>query len=418
MLYNGTKWKIFEKGVFMKRWISLLIACLFLYTVVYAEKSTFEDMDNTKWYSDWVNIINNLDLASGYPDGTFNPENPLKRIELLSLTMKTLGYDSPVSQEYWGQNIIDKAFEINLISNQSNDLMYNDPDGYITREETARVIYNAYLMTNVGYNSTEEQDIRNQIADMDEVASIYSEGVIGIYYLGIVEGYTDKSFKPKNTLTRAEASVFISRLILKDKRIQVQYNVPTYSFVSSNPNIPNFTLRYDEENQDLVNIHKLIDAVENADTSQGFAEMTYNLKDRILNATLYESEKLFNSTDSQSELNPYKQWSIYLNQAKGIQEYDDIRLITWRNNEALNRIDTIKLIFDYLFGADSARIYEKFMHHYDNAPVDGYFEVRTISNDRKVLIVSDETSVELLVSKKSEDKIIMSDCSTEIKGST
>ncbi len=402
MIYNGTKWKIFEKGACMKQFISLLMVCVLLNTIVYAEKPTFEDIDDTKWYSDWVNIIKDLDLTSGYPDGTFKPDNQLKRIELLSFTMKSLGYDIPVSQKYWGQNIIDKALEINIISNQSNDLMFSDPDGYITREETARVIYNAYLKNNEVFNSDVDQEVRSTITDIDEVNSMYLQGVVGVFSSGIVEGYADKSFKPNNQLTRAEASVFISRLALPEKRKAAELELSSFEYNTTSVTAKDFKVHYSPEHQDIYNIMTIVDTVENANTNDGFAwigglspESTHSIK-------LYSNMEDFDYAPVTSHTS-YKRWSIEVRKNPPSKEYTDwIHILGWRDKNELEHEETMKAVFNYLFAEDSDRIWNKYFE-YANMIVEENkgIEYQTESFGRIVRITASTTGASLYVTRKT-----------------
>lgn len=403
MIYNGTKWKIFEKGVCMKQLISLLMVCVLLNTVVYAENPTFEDIDDTKWYSDWVNIIKDLDITSGYPDGTFKPDNQLKRIELLSFTMKSLGYDISVSNAYWGQNIIDKALEINVISNQLNDLMFSDPEGYITREETARVIYNAYLKNNEVFNSDVDQEVRSTIIDIDEVNSMYLQGVVGVFSSGIVEGYADKSFKPNNQLTRAEASVFISRLALPEKRKATELELSSFEYNTKSVRSENFKVYFSPEHQDIYNIMTIVDTIENANTNDGFAWIGGLSSESSHLIGLYSNLEDFDYAPVTSHAS-YKRWNIEVRKNPPPQEYTDwIDITSWRDKNELEHEETLRAVFNYLFAEDSERIWDKYFE-YANMIVEENVgtEYQTESFGRTVRIVASTTGVGLYATRKTD----------------
>jgi len=408
MIYNDTKWKIFEKGVCMKQFISLLMVFMLLNTVVYAEKPTFEDIDDSKWYSDWVNMIKDLEITSGYPDGTFKPDNKLKRIELLSFTMKSLGYDIPVSNEYWGQNIIDKAIEINIISNQSTDLMFSDPEGYITREETARVIYNAYLKNNEVFNSDVDQQVRSIITDMDNISSMYIQGVVGVFSSGIVEGYADKSFKPKNQLTRAEASVFISRLALPEKRKAVELELSSFEYNTTSTLAKDFKVYYSPEHQDIYNIMTIVDTIENADIEKGYAWIGYLSSESTHAMSLYSNMEDFDYAPVGIQTS-YKRWDIEVRKNPPTKEYMDwIHILGWRDRDELEHEETLKAVFNYLFSEDSDRIWDKYFE-YANMVVEENIgiEYQTESFGRTVRITASTTGVGLYVTRKTDALPVM-----------
>jgi len=408
MIYNDTKWKIFEKGVCMKQFISLLMVFILLNTVVYAEKPTFEDIDDSKWYSDWVNMIRDLEITSGYPDGTFKPDNKLKRVELLSFTMKSLGYDIPVSNEYWGQYIIDKAVEINIISNQSTDLMFTDPEGYITREETARVIYNAYLKNNEVFNSDVDQQVRSTITDMDNISSMYIQGVVGVFSSGIVEGYADKSFKPKNQLTRAEASVFISRLALPEKRKAIELDLSSFEYNTTSTLAKDFKVYYLPEHQDIYNIMTIVDTIENSDTEKGFASIG-NLSSELSHTIrLYSNMEDFDYAPVTSHAS-YMRWGIEVRKNPPTKEYTDwIDITSWRDKNELEHEETMKAVFNYLFAEDSERFWDKYFE-YANMIIEenAGLEYQTESFGRTVRIVASTTGVGLYATRKIDALPVM-----------
>ncbi|MBI9014150.1 MAG: S-layer homology domain-containing protein [Clostridiales bacterium] len=387
----------------MKQFISLLMVVILLNTVVYAEKPTFEDIDDTKWYSDWVNIIKDLNITSGYPDGTFKPDNQLKRIELLSFTMKSLGYDIPIANDYWGQNIIDKAIEINIISNQSSDLMFSDPEGYITREETARVIYNAYLKSNEVFNSDVDQEIRSTIVDLEEINSMYLQGVVGVFSSGIVEGYADKSFKPKNQLTRAEAAVFISRLALPEKRKSIELELSSFEYHTTSVRANNFKVHYSPEHQDIYNIMTIVDTVENADVENGFAWIGGLSSQSTHLLGLYSNMEDFDYAPVTSHTS-YKRWNIEVRKILPPQEYTDwIEITGWRDKNELEHEETMKAVFNYLFAEDSDRIWNKYFEYANTIVEENVgIDYQTESFGRTVRIVASTTGVGLYATRKTD----------------
>ncbi len=58
----------------MKRILLIILALSLIVGMSLAEEE-FSDIDSEKWYSEWVGIIKDLRITSGYPDGTFRPDN-------------------------------------------------------------------------------------------------------------------------------------------------------------------------------------------------------------------------------------------------------------------------------------------------------------------------------------------------------
>ncbi|MBI9013856.1 MAG: S-layer homology domain-containing protein [Clostridiales bacterium] len=389
----------------MKKIILIFLVLILAVSTVFAASSisNFNDINNDEWYSDWVNSIKDLNITSGYPDGTFRPDNQLKRIELLSFTMKSLGYEIPVAKEYWGQNIIDKALEVGIIDNDLNDSMFTDPDGDVTREETARVIYNAFLKKNEPYNSEMEQLVKANISDIDSIDMMYLEGVVGVFSFGIVEGYEDKTFKPTNHLTRGEAAVFVSRLILPDRRKEVEFDLSVYNFNTTSLTLDSFSTYYSSEHQDIYNIMTIVDTVENANTDNGFASINQLSSESDHLMSLYSNIEDFDYTKV-SNRNSYKRWDI--NVSKNPPSHNDsewIEVISWRDKYELEHEETIRSVFNYLFAEDTERLWNKYTEM-SNKPVKENVstEYHTESFGRTVRIIASENDVRLLVSRKTD----------------
>lgn len=80
------------------------------------------------------------------------------------------------------------------------------PEGLITREEVAAVFYRLLdadyrisILSNIEYFN----DVKHNRWSLKHIATLYKGAII--------EGYPDKSFKPKNAITRAELAAIVSR---------------------------------------------------------------------------------------------------------------------------------------------------------------------------------------------------------------
>jgi|LGVF01.2.fsa_nt_gb hypothetical protein len=380
----------------MKNILLIILSVLLITTSSYAN-SFFSDIEENVWYKDWVNDLIEQKITSGYPDGTFRPDNQLKRIELLSFTMKSLGYDLAVSEGYWGQNIIDKAVEINII--EETDLMVLNPDGYITREETAQVIYSAYKVDHTKYNDDVKAQVKLMIKDINSVNEKYLEGVIGVFAEGIVEGYEDQSFRPDNNLTRAEASVFISRLALEDKRAAVDFEMPSFEYFTESTTSTDFKIYYDEKYQDLYNIMAIVDTIENEDVENGYAWISdLSPNEHYHSVKLYTNVDDFDYAPTVLHAN-YKRWDMDLRYEDHLSPYIDfISILSWRDENLLEHEPTMKAVFNYLFEDESELIWSKYMKFTNNGGQEATWNYVT-SNGRNIFMGSGAIGVGLDVSR-------------------
>ncbi len=84
------------------------------------------------------------------------------------------------------------------------------PDGELTRAQAATLF--ARITSKLGYEAfNENKEYKTEFSDIDE-SEWYANAVGFVQKLGIVSGYPDGSFKPEKTITRAEFATIISRV--------------------------------------------------------------------------------------------------------------------------------------------------------------------------------------------------------------
>ena len=107
--------------------------------------SSFSDIKAGKWYSNPIGYLEGFKIISGYQDGTFKPDKQLTRAEFASVISRFAKLDttkktnfSDVSSNHWAKDYIDNAI--------SHGWMGGYPDGTfkpnqpITRAEIVTVI--------------------------------------------------------------------------------------------------------------------------------------------------------------------------------------------------------------------------------------------------------------------------------------
>ncbi|MDO7788454.1 S-layer homology domain-containing protein [Desulforamulus aquiferis] len=174
----------------------------------------FADID-VHWARQSIEKIQAVELIKGYPDGSYRPDQPVTCLEAITIVLNGAGYASEVSkikrpknsppsayQVPWGQNYLDFALEKKFIP----QLMLNDftHDRAITREELAELIAKSFYM-----KGTETPP---KFTDSSAFNPEYMDGVIALNHLGVMGGYPDGTFRPKNAVSRAEIASMLGRL--------------------------------------------------------------------------------------------------------------------------------------------------------------------------------------------------------------
>lgn len=185
--------------------------------------------DTSIWdnYSNWLNGIYYNDIETswakdairsvtinGYMNGSsiyeFNPNDYMTREEFATVIYRLMAYDKvvvsggvfkDVKPNRWSYDYINTLYSYGLVKGNGN---YFHPDDYITREEVAAVLYRALKGLNVNKTGT-YYDVTS-----DMWSSQYIEYCAK---MGILNGYPDGSFKPKNNITREEIASILDNII-------------------------------------------------------------------------------------------------------------------------------------------------------------------------------------------------------------
>lgn len=126
--------------------------------------SAFSDVKSTDWYSAYVNTVATEGIITGYPDGSFGPNDPMTYAQAITVIVRLLGYDGADVGYKWPAGYIDKAAALDL----TEGLIF-DANDLIDRKTTALMIYRA-LFTDM--KNTKQKLVSN----MD--ATVYEDAVI------------------------------------------------------------------------------------------------------------------------------------------------------------------------------------------------------------------------------------------------
>jgi len=118
---------------------------------------TFDDVDTSQWYIDYVATAKTLGIVDGYPDGTFRPADPVNKVELIKMLLNSADvsvdpvvigdpYDD-VDNLDWFAHYANYAKESNLTPVDGDEF---EPDHDMTRGEVAETIYRLLAISHNG----------------------------------------------------------------------------------------------------------------------------------------------------------------------------------------------------------------------------------------------------------------------------
>lgn len=161
-------------------------------------------------------------LIAGYPDGTFQPNRPVTRAELVALINKSFGFTEEkeigfkdVDQSKWHYTELKKAAAAGYISGYADGTF--GPDKKVSRQEFAVMV--GKLLQLQGSGSA------NGFQDQGQMAAWGKEAIGAVLDNGIMSGYEGNKFLPNSPATRGEAVVILDRS-LQLRGDKTAYNQP------------------------------------------------------------------------------------------------------------------------------------------------------------------------------------------------
>ena len=168
------------------------------------------DPDHTG-VSNWLNAEDHMAYLTGYPDGTFGPNRSMTRAEvaqmfyalLLDQDVKLTVSFSDVPTEAWYAKAVNTLASLGMVDGVGGGRF--DPDRAITRAEFTTIA--------MGFaHSVSEGEAG--FSDVSESDWFYPY-VISASQYGWIGGYSDGTFRPNNTITRAEVTTIVNNMLAR-----------------------------------------------------------------------------------------------------------------------------------------------------------------------------------------------------------
>jgi len=207
----------------MKKWKSIVSALLagamiLSSAIISVGAVAFTDVsEHWAWTRGYIPYLVEKNVLNGYEqaDGTytFNPDGTVTRAEFIKMMSETFGLTdtvpvsfSDVADTDWFYPYIAKAAAQGFLLNYGS---YMGPNTPLTREEATTLLVRYLDLTDA------EQAPASTFADYASINANYQSAVLAAVKAGLIEGYQESNgtytFRPQNTLTRAEALTILYR---------------------------------------------------------------------------------------------------------------------------------------------------------------------------------------------------------------
>lgn len=225
-IFNIAHFQYFKRSL-----VFLLVLTLCHFQPLLHAETTFKDVNPTDWYYDSLQVLKNLQVVSGYTDGSFRSTTSLTKDQVIKMLVVAKNGLITTKATYWAQPYLDFSQNAKWLTG----LNVTQPTLSISRYETCQLLVNA--LPEDSKSATENTSYEKYLKDYSQMPSNYQAAVLTAYRLGLIGGYPDGTFKGNNTLTRAEAVVMLHRYIDAKMRI-IPLNtadITTLSAIFQNP---------------------------------------------------------------------------------------------------------------------------------------------------------------------------------------
>ena len=196
-----------------RKLLSILVICSMILALVPAAQVSATDFSDTRghWAEGYINRAANHGFVTGFPDGTFRPDDPVTRAQFTAMVNRALGNTGTTGLTFtdvphyeWFHADVARAFAAAYVGGyEDNTFRPNNP---ISRQEAAVMISRIIPAHNVAGNLNAFPD-RGDIADW---AFSALQKVNGKGYMG---GFDDGRLHPRANLTRAQTAKIIGDIL-------------------------------------------------------------------------------------------------------------------------------------------------------------------------------------------------------------
>lgn len=170
-------------------------------------KQTFEDLDDFEWAKDSVYALLDKGIVTMDEEHKFYPGREISRSEFVKMIAVMSGktkysgsqvFDD-VAPDDWYYDYVMAMYEAGVIKGISNNEF--GADANIKRQDICVILMRMLEL---------EESNELTFADSDDISDYAKDAVAAVLHSGIVNGYEDKTFRPMNGASRAEAAKMIN----------------------------------------------------------------------------------------------------------------------------------------------------------------------------------------------------------------
>ena len=185
---------------------------------VTSEAISFTDVSADYWAEPYIINLASQGIVNGYPDGSFKPGDYVTRADFLIMLLRSMNIDTTNSGTSTFTDVDANAYYANAcsiakdmgIASGNPDGSFN-PRGYITRQDMM-ILAKKAAEAKLGREITGDVSVLDRFADRADISAYAVDSLAAMVEEGIVNGMGD-NIAPKANTTRAQAAVIIDNVM-------------------------------------------------------------------------------------------------------------------------------------------------------------------------------------------------------------
>ncbi len=201
-----------------------------------ASASNFPDVSQDYWALPFIQALAERNIITGFPDGTFKPEQAVTRAEFAAIIQKAFnqtqarqlptGGFKDVPSNYWAASAITRAYETGFMSG------YPD-NSFRPNQRIPKVQAIVALTSGLRLNAGDAATLSNYYSDASAIPSYATGQVAAATQANLVVNYPErKVFNSELALTRAEAAAHLYQALVAQGQLQpIAANLPAANYI-------------------------------------------------------------------------------------------------------------------------------------------------------------------------------------------
>jgi len=198
------------------------------------------DVSSDYWARPFIQALADNNVISGFPDGSFRPNQGVTRAEFAALIQKAFPNQNRVRQlsaggfrdvpaGYWAASAIQNAYETGFLAGYPGNVFR--PSEQIPKVQAIVAITSGLGLT--GSTTGTSTDLSTYYTDASAIPNYAVASVTAATQSNIVVNYPDvKQLNPQQALTRAEAAALLYQALARQGKVQpIASNLPASQYI-------------------------------------------------------------------------------------------------------------------------------------------------------------------------------------------